>query len=99
MSLTLTLDASLRQLDEPGYHKGFASREITSQGEPTDSNDWKSLWHDPITQTLMLRPLQLNSDWLNSERQLASVIRLADMGINASDISGRQVFEDAAFGN
>lgn len=100
MALTVSLDYPLRQLDMPGYWREMVSREVSNAGEPwQDSNEWQSLWADPATNTLMLRPLQLDKSFLDSEQQLDSIIRLADMQVNSSDLSNKRVYEAAAFGN
>lgn len=100
MALNLQLDYPLRQLDELGYHREMGAREIDTQGEPwSTGTEFQHLWAEPATNTLMLRPLQLDKAFLDSEQQLDSIIRLDQMVINDDDLSNQRVHEQAAFGN
>lgn len=99
MALNLILDAAIPVLDEPGFWSFVSTRRLAESGNPADDGSHKGIWHDEPTQTLMLRPLQLESSFLNTAAQLDSIISLYDMVANASDLSTGRIFEAPAFGN
>lgn len=99
MALTLTVDYRLRQLVEPGTHQFVSSRDLAGDGWPEDEESHQGFWADPITQTLMLKPLQLRDDWLDTPQAGPAIIRLAQMVTNPTDISSGAVKEQPAFGN
>jgi hypothetical protein len=99
MALTLTLDYGLPIVDEPGFHREVTTRRLTERGNPSNQASHQGLWCDEPTRTLMLRPLQLESSWLNTPAQVDSLISLADMVAEASNLSTGRIFEAPAFGN
>ena len=106
MALQLILDADLNQLAEPGFWQFITSRQMAESGNPSDSTSYQGIFCDEPTRTLMLRPLQLESSWLNTAAQADSILRLYDpiggggaFYVNAADISAQSIFEAACFGN
>lgn len=99
-SLSAILDANLKRIDEPGFGKDIDARALGTHGAAkADNTSPAFLWKPPLAHTAMLRPLQLNADWLNSTNALTWIIRLADMDCHATDLANGFIFEDAAFGN
>lgn len=100
MALTLTFDAAVPVVEEPGYHQHVTTRQLAAEGNPADADSHRALWRDEPTKTLMLRPRQLDPNWLNSAEQLDSILRLnTDLVAGSSDVSNQRIFEAAAFGN
>jgi hypothetical protein len=93
MSLTLTLDYSHKVVSEPGHHVKVSSDEISQVQDPTGAD--RFLWSDPLLSTIMLKPLQLDPSWLDSTQQMDSIIRLADLVVDTSDVSNHRVVERA----
>ena len=100
MSLQFTLDYPIRILQEPGFYRLVTCKALAEAGFPSDSPSFKGLFFDEKTKTLMLRPLQLDSTWINTTNQLDSVLRLGtDIYCNAADTTGQKIFEAPALGN
>jgi hypothetical protein len=99
MALTLTLDYQLPVVAEPGYYEKVTSRRFAEAGSPADQISQQGLWTDPASKVLMLRPLQLDPSWINTPQQVDSIVRLADLQVNASDLSSGSIFEAPVFGN
>jgi hypothetical protein len=97
-TLQLTLDYPLKILLEPGFGRDLLATNATAQ-PALDGNSPADLWMDPLTHTVMLRPLQLRPDWLNTIQQHASIVRLAQMNVNPSDRTSGAIMEQAVFGN
>ena len=98
-NLTLTLDHSLRIIQEPGYQRYISGQNLRQIGLPAAPQDNQRLFVDPITGTIMLFPLQLGLHWLNSPDQASSVIGAADLVLGPDDVANGTVFEEKAFGN
>lgn len=92
MALTLTLDYTHKVVLEPGYHTKVGGEEISETQDPTDQDH--SLWCDPLLNTVMLKPLQLDPSWLNTTQQMDSIMRLSDLVVDTADISNRRVREE-----
>jgi hypothetical protein len=99
MALELVLDFALGRIDEPGYHEWVSTRRLADAGNPKDTASNRGIWRDEPTKTLMLRPMQLDPSWLNTQNQLDSIISLKDLAVNAADTAAQAIFEQAAFGN
>lgn len=99
MPLELILDAPIPHLSEPGYWDFFSTRRLAEQGNPSDQASHQGIWCDEPTKTLMLRPLQLESSFLNTAAQVDSIISLNQMYVNSADTDTSRVFEAPAFGN
>jgi len=95
----LVLDAPLKQIDEPGFGKEITTKQLAAFGKALENGSEKTLWADPRTHTVMLRPRQLDTTWLDSTQQVPWIIRLAQMDANASDLTNAVITEHAAFGN
>lgn len=98
MPLSLVLDAAIPELSEPGFYKYFSTREIADKGQPATDDSAKELWADDTTKTVMLMPRQLQPDFLSTEQQLTSIIRLAHMQVYSGNLSANKIFE-APIGN
>lgn len=92
-TLSFTVNYGLKILAEPGYYQLVTARDLAETGFPSDQASHQGIWADEPSKTVMLRPLQLDPSWLNSQQQLDSVIRLSQMVTNPSDVSGLQVYE------
>jgi hypothetical protein len=99
MALQLTVDYAVPELVERGFWRRVDTRELADTGNPSDENSTKDVWRDEPTHTIMLRPLQMNPEFLNTEQQLDSIIRLADFNVSATDVANTSIFEQPAFGN
>ncbi|HEY9016517.1 MAG TPA: hypothetical protein VIM84_15790 [Gemmatimonadales bacterium] len=95
MALTLTLDDPSPIVVEPGYHRTVTAAEMTISGEPTDQNAWV----EPLLQTLMLKPRQMDPSWLGTSQQLDSIIRLARLTVDSGDLTNLRVIERALGNN
>jgi hypothetical protein len=98
-SLQLILDAPLSVVDEVGFAKVLTTSEMAGASNPSDSGSHKAIWTDEATRTLMLRPLQLDSTWLNSAAAFDSILRLTDYATNSADTTSGALFEAAQHGN
>ncbi len=98
MSLSLVLDAATPQLVDPGFWRFYTTRQLADQGNPSDDDSAKDIFRDDFTKTLMLMPLQLQGDWLNSTNALTSIIRLDDMQVYEGNLTDNKIFE-APIGN
>ena len=99
MALNLILDAAIPVLDEPGFWQFVSTRRMAESGNPSNQASHQGLWCDEPTRTLMLRPLQLESSFLNTPAQVDSIISLNQMSVDSGDVSTARVFEAPAFGN
>jgi hypothetical protein len=97
----MVLDFALPQVGEPGFGADLNTALVASKGQlPPDGSSPQLVWADPATQTLMMKPLQLDSSWLNSEKALPSILRLgSDILVNPADTSAGYISERPAFGN
>jgi hypothetical protein len=95
MSLTLLLDANLRIVLEPGYRRAFPASELAQVGTPNDILSRRGLWNPPGTTAIMLKPLQMQPDFLNYPAQLAEdcVLRLPDFFVSPTDLAEKRIFE------
>jgi hypothetical protein len=96
MALTFTFDAERRLIIEPGYTRFFSAAELAQIGQPADAASLRQLWCEPVYGTIMMKPLQLQPDFLNHAQQLTSgcVLRLVpDYVVEAADIAATTVFE------
>jgi hypothetical protein len=98
MSLSLVLDAATPQLIERGFYRFYPTRELSEKGNPSDDDSAKDIFRDDATKTLMLMPLQLQPDFLNTTRQLPSIIRLDDLQVYSGNLTDNKIFE-APLGN
>lgn len=97
MALSLTLDPAEKVLAEAGFHQHLSAFELirmSQAGDPTSP-----LWAAPDTGVIMLRPQQISPNWLNSADQVASVIRITDLVVSATDAGNKTIFEELGFGN
>lgn len=99
VNIAVVLDAALKRLDEPGFGKEITTRQLAAFGKSHADASPTSIWADPRTHTVMLKPRQLDSTWLDSTNQLPWVIRLAAMDVNPGDTSSGAISEYPAFGN
>ncbi len=106
MALQLILDAAIPVLAEPGFWDFLSTRRLWEKGFPADDAAHQGLWADEPTRTLMLRPLQLESSWLNTAAALPSILRLyqpgsgaGDIVVNPLDVSSQSIFEAPIKGN
>jgi hypothetical protein len=99
VALNLILDAAIPILDEPGFWQFISTRRMADGGSPSNQASHQGLWCDEPTQTIMLRPLQLESSFLNTPAQVDSLVSLADMVADSGDLSTGRIFEAPAFGN
>ena len=98
-NLTLTVDYKLRQLIEPGFHRFVSTRQLADTGWPEDQESHQATWRDPLFKTVMMKPLQLESDWIDTPQAGSSIIRLANLVTSPTDISNLAVFEQPVAGN
>jgi hypothetical protein len=99
-ALQLTLDYPLKIIKEPGFGRDLTAKQIASLAQPAaDGAAPPALWADPLTNTVMLRPLQLRPDWLNTAQQHPFIVRLAQMHVSGVDLAAGAIMEQAAFGN
>jgi hypothetical protein len=97
MALLFTFDPALRLIIEPGYRRFFSSAELAQTAQPADASSVRQLWCEPAYGTIMLKPLQLQPDFLNHAAQLSSgcCLRLSlDYVVEAADIAATTIFED-----
>lgn len=96
----LTYDYALTISGEPGYYKQYDGREIVSflNSQP-DGTSNKAFWTDQTGSVLMLKPQQLEDNWLNSAGQLPYLIRLADFQANPTNVSTLLITEAAFLQN
>lgn len=107
MAIKLILDASIPQLEEPGFFQFFSTRKLAEEVDPADANGHYHVFADEPTRTVMLRPQQLDSSWLNTPQQMDSIVRLYDSAhpgeytlvANPSDVTSQAIFEAPVFGN
>lgn len=101
MSLNLTLDPPRRLILEPGYYQEFSTAQVAHDADPADDFSRESLWVDPAYGTVLLKPRQLDPDFLNHTAQLTTgaVQRLGTgLHANSTDISDKAIHE-AQVGN
>lgn len=99
-NISVTLDASVKLLDEPGFGKMINSTQLATFGTAKgDGNAPRFLWSDPQGQVVMLKPRQLDSTWLNSTQAVPWIIRLAQMDVSAVDTGASYIVERPVFGN
>lgn len=99
MALTLALDHDLRTILEPGFHQHFSAKRIAEIGLPEAAEDTRRIFIDPVTGTIMLHPLNIRLDWVNTEEQVASIIRAPDLTIHPDDVTNGTIFEEQSYGN
>lgn len=97
MALTLALDYSHKVVAEPGYHDKVGGEQISETQDPTDQD--RSLWCEPLLNTVMLKPLQLDPSWLDTSQQLTSILRLEDLVVDTTNVANRRVVERATGNN
>src|SRR5437660_151034 len=66
MALNLQLDYPLKYLVQPGYHSFISTKQLSDEGFPDDDDSAHSIWRDKATHTLLLRPQQLEPDFLDT---------------------------------
>ena len=98
-NLTLTTDYKLRQLTEPGFHRFVSTRQLADQGWPETEESHQGTWRDPLFHTVMMAPLQLRSDWIDTVQAGSSIVRLGSLVTSPTDISSGAVFEQPVAGN
>src|SRR4051812_30980598 len=98
-NLTFTADHALRQLTEPGFHRFVSTRQLADQGWPEDEESHQGTWRDPLFHTVMMTPLQLRDDWIDTPQAGPSIVRLANLVTSPTDISSLSVFEQPVAGN
>lgn len=97
MALTFRFDAPRRLIVEPGFRQFFSSAQLALSAQPADGSSTKQFWCEDAYGTIMLKPLQLQEDFLNHAAQLANncVLRLAtDYYVEAADLAATTIFED-----
>ena len=97
MSLSLTLDAAVQIVKEPGFGQRVSSKEFAGKLNP-GATSLKGFWRDEWSQTVMLQPQQLMEGWLSSASQLDSIIGLLDRGsgilvTDPGNIAAAAIFE------
>lgn len=97
-NISVVLDAPLRQVSEPGFGQMIRTKDLAGFGSPKDGVA-HLIWADPQGSVVMLRPRQLDSSWLDSTQAVPWIIRLAQMDVNATDLSTFSIDEHPVFGN
>ncbi len=98
MALHLVLDPAIRLILEPGYRQSFPVEQVARNAQPADTTSARQLWHLPGMGAIMLKPLQLQPDFLNHAAQLSNncVLRLStDYSTLPADIAAQTIFEAA----
>lgn len=96
MSLSLILDAPTRLMLEPGYRRAFSAAELAGTAMADGTLSRRGLWVPPGGEVVMLKPLQVQTDFLNySDQQIAlsCTTRLTDFLTNPTDLLGGAIFE------
>lgn len=93
MALALTLDYPLSTIVEPGYFKSFPAQALSFGAQSGDLASQRGFWADKEGHVLMLRPLQLEENWLNSAAQVPYIIRKAAFQTQATNESNLLIFE------
>lgn len=98
MSLALNFDALVRVISEPGYYQRKSAGDLKPVLDPHDPA-LKFFWYIPGTDTLALRPFQLDYAWINTINQSDSIIGLVDRGAvtflqaNPADVTAKRIYE------
>lgn len=89
MPLTLTFDPANKVVDEPGFFHRYTGEEIANFSETSQ----RYLWADPLFSTVMLKPLQLDPNWLGTVQLHDSIVRLEELYVAAADLAALRVVE------
>lgn len=93
-NFAITIDAPVQYASEPGFFHRYDSHELVrSLNAVTDGISNQALWTDSFHTTIMLRPEQLNSSFLNQLGQLNYIIRLSAFTANPANLSSVHLFE------
>jgi hypothetical protein len=95
MALKLTFDYPSKVVVEPGYNRTVTATELADNSDLDD----QGLWADPLLSTVMLKPRQLDPNWIDTVQQLDSIIRKDDLIINTNDDTNRRIVERALGNN
>src|SRR5439155_14021498 len=93
MALALALDFPLTVIAEPGYFQRMPGRDLARRLQAADSTSQRGFWADKSSFTLMLKPLQIEENWLNSAQQLPYIIRKSAFQTQATNESNLLIFE------
>src|SRR5579864_5563169 len=104
MALSLILDPPIRLIVEPGYDQRISTAQSTIAGDPSgsvaggmpsDAYSAASLWADPEMGVIMLKPQQLDPNFVNHQAQLdtGAVLELGSgLHANSDDIVNRTIY-------
>jgi hypothetical protein len=97
---TITFDAPIPSASELGYFHRYDSRTLVRNlNSAQDGRSPQNFWWDKATGTLMLRPLQLEHNWLNTSAQANYIQRLSTFQSYPGNITNLLVFEAAMHQN
>src|SRR5262249_34953643 len=85
---------------KPGYYHRYDSRAIVRNlNGVEDGTSNEVLWADRASHTLMLRPMQLEHNWLNTSAQASYIQRLSSFQGYPANLTGLKIFEAAMLQN
>jgi hypothetical protein len=89
VALTLTFDPANKIVSEPGAFHRYTGEELAHFSEASQ----RYLWADPLFNTIMLKPLQLDPNWLGTVLLHDSIVRFEEMYFSVADTTALRVIE------